>query len=187
MKQLHFSNTFNPIHWRDLTDTQQQTVLELHMFLEGKQMTICFHVDDCKLSHRMPHVMDQMIGWLHREYESIFEDGTGQMKVNRGKVQKYLGMTWITAFVVKWRSLWPITSMRFYMLSTRQTQMGRALRQVLHPRVFSGLTKTARSHSQKKLWHFTTWWPWLCMPPNMLGGHMLYSNCIPNNKSACAR
>ncbi len=101
MKQLHFSNTFKPIHWRDLTDTQQQTVLELHMFLEGKQMTICFHVDDCKLSHRMPHVMDQMIGWLHREYESIFEDGTGQMKVNRGKVQKYLGMTWITAFVVK--------------------------------------------------------------------------------------
>jgi hypothetical protein len=33
--------------------------------IKGKQMTICFHVDDCKLSHRSPKVMDQMIGWLH--------------------------------------------------------------------------------------------------------------------------
>ena len=61
--------------------------------IEGKQMTICFHVDDCKLSHRKPKVMDQMIEWLRQEYESIFEDGSGQMTVSRGKVHKYLGMT----------------------------------------------------------------------------------------------
>jgi hypothetical protein len=29
--------------------------------IEGKQMTICFHVDDCKLSHRKKKVMDTMI------------------------------------------------------------------------------------------------------------------------------
>jgi hypothetical protein len=28
---------------------------------EGKQMTICYHVDDCKLSHRNKKVMDTMI------------------------------------------------------------------------------------------------------------------------------
>ena len=61
--------------------------------INGKQMTICFHVDDCKLSHRKSRVMDDMIQWLRQEYESIFEDGSGKMTVSRGKVHKYLGMT----------------------------------------------------------------------------------------------
>jgi hypothetical protein len=52
-------------------------------------MTICFHVDDCKLSHRTPKVMDKMITWLRQEYESIFEDGSGEMTVSRGKVHTY--------------------------------------------------------------------------------------------------
>jgi hypothetical protein len=29
--------------------------------IEGKEMTICFHVDDCKLSHHKTKVMDSMI------------------------------------------------------------------------------------------------------------------------------
>jgi hypothetical protein len=61
--------------------------------IEGKQMTICFDVDDCKLSHRKNKVMDTMIEYLREEYESIFEDGTGAMTVSRGKIHKYLGMT----------------------------------------------------------------------------------------------
>jgi hypothetical protein len=61
--------------------------------IEGKQMTICFHVDDCKLSDRKKKVMDTMIEYLRQEYESIFENGTGAMTVNRGKIHKYLGMT----------------------------------------------------------------------------------------------
>jgi hypothetical protein len=32
--------------------------------IEGKQMTICFHVDDCKLSHCKKKVMDTMIVYL---------------------------------------------------------------------------------------------------------------------------
>ena len=56
-------------------------------------MTICYHVDDCKLSHRRSKVNDQMIKWLRQEYESILEDGSGKMAVSRGKVHKYLGMT----------------------------------------------------------------------------------------------
>ncbi len=33
-----------------------------------------------------------MIAWLRTEYKSIFKDGSGKMKVHRGKTQKYLGM-----------------------------------------------------------------------------------------------
>jgi hypothetical protein len=61
--------------------------------IEGKQMTICFHVDDCKLSHRKKKVTDTMIEYLREEYESIFEDGIGAMTVSIGKIHKYLGMT----------------------------------------------------------------------------------------------
>jgi hypothetical protein len=61
--------------------------------IEGDQMTICFHVDYCKLSHRKTKVMDSMIEYLRQEYESIFEDGSGAMTVSRGNIHKYLGMT----------------------------------------------------------------------------------------------
>ncbi len=60
--------------------------------VERKQITVCFHVDDCKLSHEHPKVIDETVDWLRAEYESIFEDGLGAMKVHRGKVHKYLGM-----------------------------------------------------------------------------------------------
>ena len=36
--------------------------------------------------------MDRMIEYLRKEYESIFEDGSGKMTVKRGKVHEYLGM-----------------------------------------------------------------------------------------------
>ena len=61
--------------------------------IAGKQMTIAYHVDDCKMSHVSSKVMDDTIEWLRSEYESIFEDGSGAMTVHRGKVLKYLGMT----------------------------------------------------------------------------------------------
>jgi hypothetical protein len=37
MKQLYFRNTFNPKHWRELSQVQRQTVLESHMFLKQKR------------------------------------------------------------------------------------------------------------------------------------------------------
>jgi len=61
--------------------------------VKGKQITICFHVDDCKISHESTKVVDATIKWLRAEYESIFQDGSGVMKVHRGKVHKYLGMS----------------------------------------------------------------------------------------------
>jgi hypothetical protein len=61
--------------------------------ISSQQMTICFHVDNCKLSHKSLKVNDRMIRWLKREYESIFEDGSGEMSVSRGKIHTYPGMT----------------------------------------------------------------------------------------------
>ena len=61
--------------------------------VDGQQITIFYHVDDCKLSHLRSKVTDWMIKWLRQKYESIFEDGSGKMAVRRGKVQKYLDMT----------------------------------------------------------------------------------------------
>jgi formylmethanofuran dehydrogenase subunit C len=72
-------NPYNPCVWNKL--------------IKGKQITICFHVDDCKVSHESTQVVDEAIGWLRCDYESNFEDGSGAMVVHRGDVHKYLGMT----------------------------------------------------------------------------------------------
>ncbi len=60
--------------------------------VKGKQVTICFHINDCKISHESSADIDNTIAWLRTKYKSIFEDGSRQMKVHRGKTHKYLGM-----------------------------------------------------------------------------------------------
>jgi hypothetical protein len=37
--------------------------------IDGIQITICFHVDDCKISHCKTKVMDSMIEYLRQEYD----------------------------------------------------------------------------------------------------------------------
>ncbi len=69
--------------------------------VKGKQVTICFHINDCKISHESSAVIDNMIAWLRSEYKSIFEDGSGQMKVHRGKTHKYVGI--FLDFSHKWQ------------------------------------------------------------------------------------
>ena len=32
--------------------------------IKGEQLTVCFHVDDCKISHLIPKVVDETIEWL---------------------------------------------------------------------------------------------------------------------------
>jgi hypothetical protein len=53
-----------------------------------------FHVDDYKISHKSTKVVDELIDWLRAEYESIFKDGSGEMKVHRGKVQSIWECLW---------------------------------------------------------------------------------------------
>ena len=37
MKQLHWRNSFKPVRWKELTETQKAAVLESHIFLTQKR------------------------------------------------------------------------------------------------------------------------------------------------------
>ena len=50
-------------------------------------------MDNCKLIHQDSKVNYEFINTLRDEYESVFEDGSGKMKVTQGKVNDYLGIT----------------------------------------------------------------------------------------------
>ena len=60
--------------------------------VNGRQMTIIWHVDDIQVPHADPHVVTKMITWLRRKYES--EELSSKMKVCRGKVHDHLGVTY---------------------------------------------------------------------------------------------
>ena len=47
----------------------------------------------CKVSHVDEAVNEAFIERVRQEFEEIFEDGSGKMKVTRGKVHDFLGMT----------------------------------------------------------------------------------------------
>lgn len=89
------------LYYRKFTSSLKERGFEMNPYdpcvwnktIKGKQLTICFHVDDCKISHVNVRVVDHTIDWLRKEYESIFTDGSGKMKVARGKVHTYVGMT----------------------------------------------------------------------------------------------
>ena len=77
--QGYIMNPYDPCVWNKV--------------IRGSQITICFHVDDCKVSHKSACAVDDAIKWLRRDYKSIFKDGSESMTVHRGRVHKYLGMT----------------------------------------------------------------------------------------------
>jgi hypothetical protein len=54
--------------------------------INGKQFTVAWHVDDIKMSHVDEKEVSKLITWLKSVYD---ED----MRVSRGKVHDYLGMT----------------------------------------------------------------------------------------------
>ena len=77
-EQGYVANAYDPCVWNKI--------------IKGKQSTICFHVDACKISHKIVKVNNNTIEWLRQDYESIFTDGSGKIKVARGKMHKYVGM-----------------------------------------------------------------------------------------------
>jgi hypothetical protein len=54
--------------------------------INGKQFTMVWHVDDINMSHEDKKEVTRMITWL----KSIYSE---DMRVSRGKIQDYLGMT----------------------------------------------------------------------------------------------
>ena len=61
--------------------------------VDGPQLTVVWHVDDLKVSHIYGGVVMRMAAWLKNTYERLFKDGSGAMKLNRGMIHEYLGMT----------------------------------------------------------------------------------------------
>jgi hypothetical protein len=55
--------------------------------VNGEQLTVSWHVDDLKASHKDPKVIDGFLEWIKQTYGSI-----GEVKVTRGKKHDYLGM-----------------------------------------------------------------------------------------------
>jgi hypothetical protein len=134
--------------------------------IEGEQMTICFHVDDCKLSHRRKKFIDTMTEYLHQDHESIFKDGTGSMTVSRGKIHKYLGRPWTITSVDKSKLPCLTTLTIFSLILIRQNRKGAARRQVQHLIVSSRMTRAARSWLRTRMLSSTTWRRKLCTPPS---------------------
>jgi hypothetical protein len=60
----------------------------VNKIINGKQCTVVWHVDDLKLSHIDPKVLDEIIRRLREKYGQ-----EAPLTVTRGKVHEYLGMT----------------------------------------------------------------------------------------------
>jgi hypothetical protein len=58
--------------------------------VNGKQFTVLWHVDDLKISHVDPAVVDEFIAWARDKYE---DPEITKLKPSRGKVHDYLGIT----------------------------------------------------------------------------------------------
>ena len=58
--------------------------------VKGKQMTLVWHVDDIKVSHENQQVIDMFLNYLRDIYD---DDEIGKMKVTKGKIHEFLGMT----------------------------------------------------------------------------------------------
>jgi len=56
--------------------------------IDGLQCTILWHVDDLKISHKEPKVVDYVINLIAKEFGK-----EAPLTVNRGKTHEYLGMT----------------------------------------------------------------------------------------------
>ena len=53
-------------------------------------MTVVWHVDDMKVSHVNPEKVTEMIDWVQ---ECFSGDNIGKLKITRGKLHEFLGMT----------------------------------------------------------------------------------------------
>jgi hypothetical protein len=57
--------------------------------IDGYQMTLVWHVDDLKVSHKKEKAIDQFLKWLESKYGN---EEINKMKAKRGKKHDYLGM-----------------------------------------------------------------------------------------------
>ena len=81
------------LFWKYLSENLQRSGFRVNGYdtcvanklVKGKQCTIVWHVDDLKISHVDKTVVTEVIESLSKEY--------GDLRVTRGKIHEYLGMT----------------------------------------------------------------------------------------------
>jgi hypothetical protein len=61
--------------------------------VKGKELTVVWHVDGLKNSHRKPSLLTRMTEWLKGTYKRLFDDGSVGMTISRGKIHDSLGMS----------------------------------------------------------------------------------------------
>lgn len=84
------------LFWKDLTGALQEWGFSLNPYdrcvanktVNGKQLTVLWHVDDLKISHEDPQVVSDTIDLLNKRYGQLTP-----ITVTWGKVHDYLGMT----------------------------------------------------------------------------------------------
>jgi hypothetical protein len=76
-KLINWGYEINPYDW-----------CVANKMIDGKQCTVLWHVDDLKISHSDPSVVEALIYLLNKEYGKI-----NSLVSTRGKVHEYLGMT----------------------------------------------------------------------------------------------
>ena len=60
----------------------------VNKMVNGKQLTVAWHVDDLKVSHKEGSTLDEFIAMMEKEFGQ-----DAPLSVSRGPVQEYLGMT----------------------------------------------------------------------------------------------
>jgi hypothetical protein len=97
-KALYGTLRASLLFWRDLSGflTGPEAGFTLNPYdscvanktIRGSQCTVLWHVDDLKISHKDPNVVETLVGMLNMKYGKRTE-----MVVQRGEVHDYLGMT----------------------------------------------------------------------------------------------
>ena len=96
-KALYGTLKASLLFWKHLTGKQPEWGFVLNPYdtcvanktTDGEKCTILWHVDDLKISHVEPKVVDEIIELLHTEYG---KDEETPLTVNRGLKHDYLGM-----------------------------------------------------------------------------------------------
>jgi hypothetical protein len=95
MKALYGTLQAALLFWQDLSGCLEKWGFELNPYdwcvanklVDGKQCTILWHVDDLKISHEDPAVVEEILRLLNERYGK-----EAPLVVTRGKIHDYLGM-----------------------------------------------------------------------------------------------
>ena len=99
-KALYGTVQASLLFWKNLTETLVSWGFEINPYdwcvankmVDGKQLTITWHVDDLKISHVDEHVVTKLIEQLNDKYGKEACGKEVPLTVKRGKKHEYLGM-----------------------------------------------------------------------------------------------